>query len=86
MSIMQRVVIEFVVEVPNADVAGDVETRISREHLARLCETFQAVTGYEPLSAPGRPGLLVATEPVTWNEGEQEWFGEDEVYEPGDNE
>lgn len=55
-----RVLIEFVVDVPNADVARDVETRLMREHHARMCETLKAVTGYDPLRAPGKVGLLVA--------------------------
>jgi hypothetical protein len=75
---MQRVLIEFVVEIPNADVAGDVETRLVREHHAHLCETFKSVTGYDPLLAPGRPGILIAHEPVTWSESEQDWIGEND--------
>jgi hypothetical protein len=82
---MQRVVIEFVVDVPNADVARDVETRIAREHHGRLCEVLQSVTGYEPLRAPGRQSLLVASEPVTWNAGEQEWIGQDDVDDGNDD-
>lgn len=75
---MHRVLVEFVVDLPNADVARDVETRIGSEHHARLCDVLQSVTGYEPLQAPGRPGLLVGTEPVTWNAGEQDWIGPDD--------
>jgi hypothetical protein len=83
---MQRVLIEFVVEIPNADVAKDVETRLVREHHASLCETFKSVTGYEPLQKPGQPGLLVAHEPVTWNENEQDWVGESDGDDVGDDE
>lgn len=83
---MQRVLIEFVVDVPNADVAGDVETRIVREHYAKLCEVLQSVTGFEPLRAPGKPGLLIAHEPVTWNEGEQDWIGENDDDDEADDE
>jgi hypothetical protein len=75
---MQRVLIEFVVDVPNADVARDVEMRIVREHHGKLCEVLTSVTGYEPLRAPGRPGLLVASEPVTWSASAEEWIGEDD--------
>lgn len=74
---LQRVLIEFVVDIPNPDVARDVETRLYREHQARLCDVLQSVTGYQPLQAPGRLGLRVATEPVTWNEAEQDWVGPD---------
>lgn len=75
---MQRVVIEFVLDLPNMDVAGDVETRIGHEHTAHLCEIFRSVTGYAPLMKPGQPGLYVMTEPVTWNEAEQDWIGPDD--------
>jgi hypothetical protein len=75
---MQRVLIEFVVDVPDAGVAGDVETRIAREHHGKLCEVLQSVTGYAPLRAPGQHGLLVASELVTWNAAEQEWIGHDD--------
>jgi hypothetical protein len=75
---MQRVLIEFVVDIPNPDVANDVETRIAREHQARLCDVLQSVTGYQPLQAPGRTGLYCGSEPVTWNEAEQEWIGQDD--------
>ena len=74
----QRVLIEFVVEVPNADVARDVETRIAREHTAHLCEVFQSVTGYQPLRTPGNGGFYLATETVTWDEAEQDWVGPDD--------
>ena len=80
---MQRVLIEFVVDLPNMDVAGDVETRIAREHQARLCDVLQSVTGFQPLQKPGRPGLYVTTEPVTWNEAEQDWIGPED--EPDDD-
>jgi hypothetical protein len=71
---MQRVMIEFVVDVPNAAVAGDVETRIGREHHDTLCEMLKSVTGYVPLCAPGQPGLLFDTEFVTWDAHSQEWI------------
>lgn len=74
----QRVSIEFVVEVPNADVAGDVKTRISREHSARLAEVFTSVTGYTPLRQPGTGGFSLATEPVTWDAAERDWVGPDD--------
>ena len=84
---MQRVLIEFVVDLPNHDVAADVATRISREHTARLCDVLQSVTGYQPLMTPDRPGLYVATEPVTWNADEREWVGpEDEDEDEPDDE
>ena len=75
---MQRVVIEFVVEIPNPDVAKDVETRIGREHHSRLCDVFQSVTGFQPIRTPGKPGIYVSTEPVTWNETERDWIGPDD--------
>jgi len=75
---MQRILIEFVVDIPNPDVARDVETRITREHTARLCDVLQSVTGYTPLRTTGNPGLYVASEPVTWNEAEKEWIGPDD--------
>jgi len=81
---MQRVLIEFVVEVPNMDVAADVETRIAREHMARLADVLQSITGYQPLRAPGAPGFYLAIEPVTWNEAEKDWVGPDDVDEPDD--
>ena len=71
---MQRVMIEFVVDVPNAAVAGDVETRIGREHHDRLCEVLKSVTGYAPLRAPDLPGLFFETEFVAWDVNEQEWI------------
>ncbi|HSX23316.1 MAG TPA: hypothetical protein VLE97_11135 [Gaiellaceae bacterium] len=75
---MQRVVIEFVVEVPNINVAGDVETRIEKEHHDRLCDVLQSVTGFKPMRAPGVAGLYVGSEPVTWNEAERDWVGPDD--------
>jgi hypothetical protein len=75
---MHRVLIEFAVDVPNPGVARDVETRLTREHLGRVCETLKAVTGYDPQYAPGKTGLTVGIEPVTWNEAAQEWIGPDD--------
>ena len=74
----QRVLIEFVLDVPNADVARDVETRIAREHTARLAETLQSITGFAPFRTPGNPGFFLVTEPVTWNQKEQDWIGPDD--------
>ena len=74
----QRVVIEFIVEVPNMDIAGDVAKRISQEHTAQLAEVFQSVTGYAPIRTPGQPGFYLATEPVTYNKAEQDWIGPDD--------
>lgn len=82
----QRVLIEFVVDVPNPDVARDVETRIASEHTARLCDVLQSVTGYQPLRTPGNPGIYLATEPVTWNAGDQDWIGPDDGDDPDDDE
>jgi len=81
---MHRVMIDFVVDVPNADVAGDVQTRLGSEQLPRLCETLASVMGYLPLMAPDKPGLFVATEPVTWNATEGDWIGEDEADDADD--
>lgn len=75
---MHQVLIEFVVDVPNEGVAGDVETRVGREHLDRLCDLLQSVTGFEPLRAPGQRGLYVATEPVAWSPTEQDWVALDD--------
>jgi hypothetical protein len=75
---MHRVLIEFAVDVPNPDVARDVETRLTLEHLGRMCETLKAVTGYEPQFAPGRTGLIVGIEPVTWDASAEEWIGPDD--------
>ena len=82
---MQRVLIEFVIDIPNTDVARDVETRIGREHQARLCDVLQSVTGYKPLQRPDRPGLHVGGEPVTWNEAEGEWVGDEDDEEEDDD-
>ena len=75
---MQRVLIEFVVEVPNEGVAHDVETRLASEHYAKLCDVIQSVTGHVPLQAPGERGLFVVTESVTWDASEQDWVGPDD--------
>lgn len=75
---MQRFFIEFVVEVPNDAVAGDVETRLARENLPRLCDTLQELMGFAPLAAPGERGIRVAHEEVIWNPKEQDWLGEDD--------
>lgn len=83
---MHRVLIEFVVDVPNADVARDVETRIGREHIARVCDLIQSVTGFEPLQAPGERGLYTATEEVTWDAREKMWLGSDDNDEGDDDE
>ena len=73
-----RVMIEFVVEVPDENVAKDVLTRLAREHHARLCEVLQSVTGYTPIQVPGRNGIFVAIEPVTWDGKERDWVGPDD--------
>jgi hypothetical protein len=75
---MQRVQIEFVVEIPNMDIVADVEKRIAHEHQARLCDVLQSVTGYQPLQAPGRLGIYVASEPVTWDASAKDWLGPDD--------
>jgi hypothetical protein len=80
----QRVLIEFVVEVPSMDVAGDVETRVGSEHQARLVDVLKGVTGYQPLQAPGRVGIYVGSEPVTWNPAEDDWIGPDDDGDDGD--
>lgn len=75
-----RILIEFVVDVPDEGVAGDVETRLQIEHHARLCDFLQSVTGHEPLRAPSQPGLLVSGEPVLWSDDYQDWISpEDEL-------
>lgn len=74
----QRVLIEFVVEIPNEGVARDVQTRIAREHTARLGDVFQSVTGYLPQRKPNTPGFYCAAEIVTWNEAEAAWIGPDD--------
>ena len=76
---MQRVTIEFAVDVPNDGVARDVLTRIRHEHHSRLCEIFQSVTGYAPLLAPERQGFVVGGELVTWDETEQDWVALNDV-------
>jgi hypothetical protein len=81
---LQRVSIEFAVDVPNEGVAGDVETRIGHEHLARLCDVLQSVTGYEPLRAPGQRGLSVGAEAVTWSATEQDWVALDDDGDDGE--
>ena len=81
---MQRILIEFVVEIPNMDIAADVETRIAREHTARLADVLQSITGYQPIRTPGQPGFFLATEPVTWNESEQDWVGPDDGQDEDD--
>lgn len=73
---MHRVLIEFVVDVPNSSVAHDVETRLAREHAAYVHDMLRSVTGYDPLSEPGRAGISVALEPVTWSSTKQEWVGD----------
>jgi len=75
---MHRVLIEFAVDVPNSDVARDVETRLVREHASRICETLRSAMGYDPLSSPGQVGLLVTHEPVVWSAAERGWLGEDD--------
>jgi len=73
-----RVLIEFVVEVPNMDVAGDVGTRLTQEHRERLREVFRSVTGFDPLFSPGTPGFGVGLETVEWSDKEKDWIGEDD--------
>lgn len=75
---MHRILIEFTVDVPNPDVARDVETRLVREHAPRICEVLRSAMGYDPLNAPGQVGLLVSHEPVVWNAAEGGWIGEDD--------
>lgn len=81
----QRVLIEFVVEVPNMDVAGDVEKRISQEHTARLADVLQSITGYAPMRGPGEAGFFLATEPVTWSAAERDWIGPDDGQDGDDD-
>lgn len=81
---LQRVTIEFAVDVPNEGVAGDVMTRIRREHHAQLCEVLQSVTGYAPLVAPEQRGIIVGSEPVDWDEVEQDWVSLDDEGDEGD--
>ena len=80
----QRFLIEFAVEVPNGDVAGDVVTRLSRENYERMRDTLTSVTGFEPLRAPGMVGYLLAHEIVTWNDKEKDWIGPDDVDDDDD--
>lgn len=75
---LHRVLIEFAVDVPDAAVARDVETRLTREHLGRVCETLRAVTGYDPQYAPGKTGLAVWTAPTTWDADDQAWTEPDD--------
>jgi len=77
--------IEFVIEVPNEGVAGDVGTRIGQEHQARLVDVFQSVTSYQPHQTPDRVGFFFASEPVTWDAAEGDWIGPDDD-EPDDDE
>lgn len=71
-----RVLIEFVVDVPNMDVAKDVGTRLTQEHHERLREVFRSVTGFDPSFSPGKPGFGVGLESVTWSDKEKDWIGE----------
>ncbi len=73
-----RVLIEFVVDVPNTDVAGDVATRLTQEHREKLREVFRSVTGFTPMFSPGKPGYGVGLETVEWNDKEQDWVSEDD--------
>lgn len=75
---LQRVTIEFAVDVPNEGVARDVETRLLREHHALLCEVLQSITGHAPLYAPNQRGISVGSETVTWNTEEKDWVALDE--------
>lgn len=75
---MQFVQIEFTVNVPNAAVAGDVETRLSREHYDKLREVLKSITGYDPLLSPDLPGLSIDSEIVTWDDREQDWARSDD--------
>lgn len=73
-----RVLIEFVVDVPNDGVARDVETRLTAEHGNRLFDILTSMMGHEPIRAPGKQGMFVSTEPVQWNGKHNEWLGEGE--------
>lgn len=73
-----RVLIEFVVDVPSAEVAKDVRTRLVHEHQTRLCEVLTAVMGHPPLRAPDQVGLRVFLEPVAWSNTAQEWIVDDD--------
>lgn len=80
-----RFQIEFVVDVPNEGVAGDVRTRL-REQQARLREVLAQVTGHEPLGAPDRPGIFVlGPERVDWDAGERDWVGEEDGEDDDDD-
>ena len=74
---MARFMIEFVVDVPNDGVAGDVGSRLY-EHQVRLCEVLTSVTGHSPLRTPDQPGILVSAERVHWDAKEKDWIGEDD--------
>jgi hypothetical protein len=73
-----RVMIEFVVDVPNEAVARDVGTRLIREQHERVREVLESVTGFPPSFTPSQPGFGVALETVTWNDKEKDWVGEDD--------
>lgn len=81
---LQRVMIEFTVDVPNEGVARDVEARILHEHHAKLCDVLQSVTGHAPLLTPQQRGLSVSSEAVTWSAEERDWVPVDG--DDGDNE
>jgi hypothetical protein len=68
-----RVLIEFVVDVPNDGVANDVGTRLTQEQHMRVRDVIASVTGYEPLRAPGQPGFFVGIDEVQWNAKEKDW-------------
>ena len=70
---------EFAIDVPNDSVAKDVMVRLTREHHKRLCEVLTSIMGHEPLQAPGKPGVLVALEEVTWHAGEQDWVSQEDA-------
>jgi hypothetical protein len=73
-----RVLIEFVVDVPNEDVAHDVETRLTREHHERVREVLASVTGFTPIFTPTQPGYGVMLEAVEWSDKAKDWVGEGE--------
>ena len=73
-----RMLIEFVVDVPNMDVAGDVHTRLAREHHVKVREMLKSVTGFEPFAQPGRPGIAVGGESVHWSAEENDWVSDDD--------
>jgi hypothetical protein len=74
-----RILIEFIVDVPSSGVARDVQTRLTREHHARLCEVLTSVMGYEPIQVPGKAEVLVAVENVSWDISDQEWISTEEA-------